>query len=363
MNANSFPKKWLLLASSLMILLFIGPGCKKSSSSKQPSTDYPAAKQIVDEKEFLADPDVTTCELEKTTLSKLNLTDQNTPSFVYRMKQENKEDLWQSEITLANHKFEILLGERPGFEFYLCDTEKGFTPYGWGSQSLYSYHKIDDTFYQFQLIENGRKLAAHPYRGELGIIRIGKGSRNLEKIEFNGSLRKADAASVPVGTLQEQRLQPVQECLIPVGDYTPHIIDITYDNLKIMVSNNYHTNAQGQSNRDGTKKTVYGMTVRKDQPYTLDFSNEPMVIFDQPPQEQKDFSPGQEIEFAAVLIDPKLDIMIRRLDDTSQKVQKEYKDDDGNVTQTVEINKSLDPKVVITRGGGEIVAEGAMPFG
>jgi len=55
--------------------------------------------------------------------------------------------------------------------------------------------------------------------------------------------------------------------------------------------------------------------------------------------------------------------MIRGLDDTAQKVPREYKDDDGNVTQTVEVNKSLDPKVVITRAGGEIVAEGVMPFG
>lgn len=362
MNANSILKKRLLVFSILMILLLIGPGCKKSSSSKRPSPDYPAAKPIVDEKEFLADPDVTTCALEKTTLSKLNLTDQNTPSFVYRMKQENKEDLWQGEITLANRKFKILLGEHPGFEFYLFDMENYFAPCGWGSQSLYSYHNIDDTFYQFQLIENSRKLAAHPYRGELGLIRIGKGNRTLEKIEFMGSVRQANTVSVPIGILQEQWPRLMQECIIPVGDYTPHILNITYDNLRIVISNNYHTNAQGQT-RSGGKETVYGMAVRKDQPYTLDFSNEPMVIFDQPPQDQKDFSPGQKIEFAAVLIDPKLDIMIRGLDDTAQKVQKEYKDDDGNVTQTVEVNKSLEPKVVITRAGGEIVAEGVMPFG
>ena len=363
MNANYFLQKRLLVFSTLMILLLIGPGCKKSSSPKQPSPEYPAPKQIADEKEFLADPEVTTCALEKTTLSQLNLTDQNTPSFVYRMRHENKEDLWQGEISLANRKFKILLGEQPEHEFYLFDIEKGFAPYWWGSWSLHSFHKIDDRFYQFQLIENGGKIAAHPYRGELGMIRIGKGGRTLGKIEFNGSVMQADYASAPVGILQERWPQPVQECLIPVGDYTPYLMAVTYDNLKIDISNNYHTNAQGQSNRDGTKKTVYGMAVRKDQPYTLDFSNEPMVIFDQPPQEKKDFSPGQEIEFAAVLIDPKLDIMIRGLDDTAQKVPREYKDDDGNVTQTVEVNKSLDPKVVITRAGGEIVAEGVMPFG
>ncbi len=86
------------------------------------------------------------------------------------------------------------------------------------------------------------------------------------------------------------------------------------------------------------------MQVRADKPYVLDFSNEPMVVFDQPPMSQTSFSRGQEIKFAAVLIDPKLDIMIRGLDDTS-------------------VRKSLDPNVVITQADGKIVAEGVMPFG
>ena len=88
-----------------------------------------------------------------------------------------------------------------------------------------------------------------------------------------------------------------------------------------------------------------------------------MVVFDQPPMSNTSFSRGQEIKFAAVLIDPKLDIMIRRLNDTSVKVDREYKDRDGKVIQTVKAYKSLDPKVVITRADGEVVAEGVMPFG
>ena len=55
--------------------------------------------------------------------------------------------------------------------------------------------------------------------------------------------------------------------------------------------------------------------------------------------------------------------MIRGLNDTSQKVEKEYKDNDGNVISTATVDKSLDPKVVIKRAGGEVVAEGVMPFG
>jgi hypothetical protein len=105
------------------------------------------------------------------------------------------------------------------------------------------------------------------------------------------------------------------------------------------------------------------MQVRQDKPYVLDFSNEPMVIFDQPGKDKTTFKRGDEIKFAAVLIDPKLDIMIRGLDDTSVKVDKEYKDRDGKVIHTAKISKSLDPKVVIARADDEVVAEGIMPFG
>jgi hypothetical protein len=63
------------------------------------------------------------------------------------------------------------------------------------------------------------------------------------------------------------------------------------------------------------------------------------------------------------MIDPKLDIMIRRLDDRSVMVDKEYKDPSGKVLHTAKRPKSLDPKVVIARANGEVVAEGVMPFG
>lgn len=55
---------------------------------------------------------------------------------------------------------------------------------------------------------------------------------------------------------------------------------------------------------------------------------------------------GEQLPVKAVLIDPKLDIMIRGLDDTTR-----------------EPKVSLDPKVVITRANGEIVGQGVMPFG
>jgi len=358
----SFLTRSSILLSLILMLGFIPTGCKKETPPPQEptATAPPAQDQLAKEKEFLSAPDVVTCELEKTTIPKLDLPKNHMASFIRRMERENREDLKEGQITLANRPFKVLLGDRPEREFYLYDIETGIGPYWWGSWSLHSYHKIDDKFFEFMLIEDGKKIAARSYKGPLGTIKAGKGSRELEKVEFKGSLRQEGSVAVPVGTIKERSPEAVIECTIPVGDYTPYIINVTYDNLNIDISDNYHTNAQGQS---GGKKTVYGMQVREDKPYVLDFSNEPMVIFDQPPKNQTSFSRGREIKFAAVLIDPKLDIMIRGLDDTSVKVDREYKDADGKVTQTVKVDKSLDPNVVITRADGEVIAEGVMPFG
>ena len=372
----------LLLICVIAVGLFC-PGCKKESSPpEEPNATVTSSKgedtnikesapqveakptvasgENVEEKEFLSDPDAVVCKFENTTISELEFSNNLKPSFVRRMERANKEDLKQAEFTFADQRLKVLLGEKLEREFYLHDVNKGYGPYWWGSWSLHSYHKIGDEFFEFMLVEDGTKIAGRTYKGELGVIKVGKGGRDLEKAEFKGSVHQTGNAAAPIGIIEQQWPSAVGECKIPVGNYTAYNMTVTYDNLSISISNNYHTNAQGQSIREDI---VYGMQVRKDKPYVLDFSNKPMVVFDQPSISNASFSRGQEIKFAAVLIDPKLDIMIRRLNDTSVKVDREYKDQDGKVIHTVKVPKSLDPKVVITRADGEVVVEGVMPFG
>ena len=351
-------KAGFILSCLILVPGFVLTGCKKET----PPPQEPAAStsstqdQAAEEKEFLSAPDAVTCKLEKSTISKLDLPKNNMASFIRRMERDNRENVKQGQITLANRPYKILLGERPEREFYLYDTETGIGPYWWGSWSLHSYHKIDDNFYEFMLIEDGKKITARPYKGPLGTIMVGKGGRELEKVEFKGSVHQKANVAAPIGIIKERSPEAVSECTIPVGDYTSYIMHVTYDNLDICISNNYHTNAQGQS---GGKDIIYGMQVREDKPYVLDFSNEPMVIFDQPPMSQTSFSRGREIKFAAVLIDPKLDIMIRGLDDKSVHVAQVSADG----REYNKRSKSLDPNVVIARAGGEVIAEGVMPFG
>jgi hypothetical protein len=353
-------KASFILLSLIVTLGFVLAGCKQEG----PPTSAPpksTQEQIAREKEFLSDPNLVSCELEKTTISKLDLPENQLPSFVRRMERDNREDVKEGEITVSNRPFKVVFGDRPEREFYLHDVEKGSGPYWWGSWSLHSYHMIDDTYYQFATLKGATKLGVLPYKGELGVFRVGKGNRQLEKAEFKGSLKQAGAVAVPVGTIRKSWPEAVTECSVPAGDYTPYLMHVTYDNLDISISNNYHTNVQGQSVSE--KQTVYGISIRKDQPYVLDFSSKPAVVFDKPGKDKTTFKRGEEIKFAAVLVDPKLDIMIRRLNDTSVKVDKEYKDSDGRVTHTAKVDKSLDPNVVITRADGQIVAEGVMPFG
>ena len=337
------------------------PTTKEKATAKEPA-EKPSPEQEISarEKQFLSDPDVVICELKQTTISKLDLPRNNMASFIRRMERENRENVKQAQITLANRPLKVILGDKPEREFYLYDTDTGIGPYWWGSWSLHSYHKINDKFIEFMQVEDGTKIAARPYKGPLGTIMIGKGGRELEKVEFKGSVHQKDNVAAPIGIIKERFTEAVGECQIPVGDYTSYIMHVTYDNLDICISNNYHTNAQGV---DSGSDIVYGMQVREDKPYVLDFSNEPMVVFDQPSARQTTFSRGREIKFAAVLIDPKLDIMIRGLEDTSVKVEKEYKDATGKVYRTLKVDKSLDPNVVIARADGEVIAEGVMPFG
>jgi hypothetical protein len=333
-------KAYYLKAGFILLLVILVIGFILMVHEKETP---PPIELTAKEKEFLSVPGAMTCELEKIKISKLDLPDgPMTTNFFNDMDQLNRHYVKQSKITLANRPFKIILGFHPEREFYIYDMKKGFCPSWSGSHNLYSYHKFDNTFYEFMLIENGTKIAARPYTGPLGIIKFSKGSRELEKVKFWGSLKKEGDVDVPVGAIKENQPDLVTECAIPTGDYKLSKMYVTYDNMLIRTSDN-STNTQGRSNH---QDIIYGIYVRQDKPYVLDFSNEPKVIFNQQPMNQTAISRGNQIKFTTMLVDPKLDIKIRGIEDTSSKV-----------------SKSLDPNIVIARADGEVLAEGVMPFG
>ena len=347
----SFLKAGFVLLFVFLLLGFVVVGCKKDTP--------PPPELTAKEKQFLSVPDAVTGELEKIKISKIDIPKGPLVSEIINyMDQYNRHFVKQGQINLANRPFKIILGFHPEREFYIYDIENRFSPYWSGSRSLYSYHKIDDIFYEFILIKNGTIIAARPYTGPFGIIKLGKGGRELQKVEFCGSLKRKDNIAVPAGTIRENQADMVTECAIPVGDYRLSKIYIAYDNLLIRTTDN-STNIPDRFNY---QDIVYGIHVSQDKPYVLDFSNEPKIILNQQPMNQTAFSRGDQIKFAVVLIDPKLDIKIWGIEDTLVKVDKELKYRDGMVN-TIKVNKSLAPKIVIARIDGEVIAEGVMPFG
>jgi len=275
----------------------------------------------------------------------------------------------KGEIDIGGAKYDALLGytysvgrslDQDSTTFHLIAKSEPKYPFQWwGADRLNSTHAMGKKYNRFATTPTGDKLFAHPYEGQLGTFEVGAGGRNIQQISIRGSLRSEETAVAVGGEMERGWPKFAKSCQVPVGDYLPAYLRITLGRLNIFISNNYH--ADGQRFRPSNIPRIYGIKIREDKPFVFDLSNKPEVIFASPAKHHR-IKPGEELTVKAVLIDPKLDIMIRGLDDTTQKQQKEYVSPDGK-KHTYERRLSLDPKVVITRADGEKVAEGVMPFG
>jgi hypothetical protein len=270
--------------------------------------------------------------------------------------------LFEGDIRIAREKFHAQLGNdyiiSPSFDFpgtalELSGKKTSFD--WWGGDRISAMHKVNGRFFSFSATQDG-ELSVHPYSGDLGTFEIGPGNRMLTNFGVSGSFEARDWAVAVGGDIKDGRPVEASRCQVPVGDYLPEFLTLQFGRLRIQLSQNYHSEGKRQS-RAG-RPNVYGITIRKDQPFVLDFSNQPDVMFTSPTNNQR-VKPGDTLMVAAVLVDPKLDIMIRRLEDTSHK---QTKDAEGKALG-YERNLSLDPAVIITRANGEKVAEGVMPFG
>lgn len=260
----------------------------------------------------------------------------------------------KGQIDIGGARYDALLGytysvgkllDQPGTAFYLIPKSEPEHPFRWwGANRLNSTHAIGDKYYRFAATPVGDKLFVRPYQGQLGTFEVGAGGRNIQEIAMQGSLHSEDTAVAVRGEMERGWPKPTKSCQLPVGDYLPAYLTITFGRLSISVSNNYH--ADGLFRRSSNRPRIYGIKIHEDKPCVFDFSNKPEVIFTSPAKDHR-IKSGQELTVKAVLIDPELDIMIRHLYDTGQKPRQ----------------VSLDPKVVITRADGEKVAEGVMPFG
>ena len=251
--------------------------------------------------------------------------------------------------------------DQPFTGLYL--TAIGFLPqrsHWLGADQLSAMRQIDGKYYSTSCTPAGDKLTVKRYDGEFGVLEIGAGGRKIEKLSVQGSLHTQTAAiSVGTQSVISGQLEPARQCRLPVGDYAASLLRFEFGRLRIQLSENYHSDGHPRDRQNNP--FVYGIKIRKEKPFVLDFSNEPEVMFASPAKDQT-FKPDDEITVKAVLTDPVLDIMIRHLDDTTSKDKQTIKLSDGR-TRTSERNLSLDPVVKITNSADKVVGEGKMPFG
>jgi hypothetical protein len=272
--------------------------------------------------------------------------------------------LFEGDIRIGGEKFHAQLGndyaispslDSPGTALVLSGGKNSFD--WWGSDRLSAMHKVNGRFFSFSATQNG-ELTVHPYQGDLGTFEIGPGGRQMTNTNFSvtGSFEARDWAVAVGGDIKDGRPLEASRCQVPVGDYLPEFLTVQFGRLQIALSQNYHSEGKRQSR--GGRPNVFGIAIRKDRPFALDFSNKPDVLFASPAPDQR-IKPGDTVMVMAVLVDPKLDIMLRRLDDTSRKQTKDAEGKSLGYERTL----SLDPTVIISRANGEKVASGVMPFG
>ena len=204
--------------------------------------------------------------------------------------------------------------------------------------------EVNGTLYELAANPLGDTLRVAPYQGDWGYLEVGQGQRRLDdnQLSVSGWLG-SETLSVALGRWEDSDQVPQRRTRIPVGDYLANYVNVRFGPLAIAISMNYHSDGKIQDR--GGRPSVRGFQVRKDNPYVLDFSNEPEVMFASPGKDQC-FKRGDKIEVKGILIDPVHDMMIRRL-------SREQGDK----------SESLDPKVKIASSSGRIITRGNMPFG
>ncbi len=276
----------------------------------------------------------------------------------------------KGDIRIGNREYTALLAQanmitgrfdRPATGLYLTPKDgKAKPPSDWGMNFLSVMRKANGRLYTVKASPTGDKLIVEPYLGDFGFLEVRPGGRNIDKLGASGFLLSEAESLFTMGEYTSRfaaEKKPRQR--LPVGNYQPMMLTVDFGRLEVSLMPNYYA-------EDGTERTdvkpAFSIAIRKDEPYVLDFSNKPKVTFISP-RPKETFKPGDEVDISAMLVDQKLDLMIRDIKDTTKKERDlTYHDDQGNPIK-VTMYASLDPTVTITNSSGKRVANGTMPFG
>ncbi len=254
-------------------------------------------------------------------------------------------------IQVGEIKLDAILGYSRGFSgllnhpetnIYLLSADNpnaGSVSRWYGGEMLKTLHRCGDTFYHLSTTPNGDKLFVWPYQGPIGVLAVKPGSRDVEALSVTGSLTSQDAIISLTEGLDGEVTPTSGSYTLPAGDYRPMMMNVRYGKFRGLMLPNSHADGS-LGGRSELGPPTYGIKIRPDKPFVIDFSSEPKVIFASPAKGYR-IELGDQLSVKAVLIDPSLDVMFRQIRDTEM----------------------LNPKVTIARSDGEVVAEGVMPFG
>jgi len=230
-----------------------------------------------------------------------------------------------------------------------------------GQESLSTLRWIKGEYYDFSATPTGDKLTVAPYSGDTGLLKVSAGDRQgIEKLGVSGVLNLGKR-TLPLGDVYA--LPPAEklaEHRIPVGDYTPLSLSVDFGPLEVSLARNYYSTEEPYGRM--TRAREGGLEISKDKPFLLKFSKKPAMLFTSPSKDRT-YKPGDVVQLRAVIVDPDLDLLVRGVDDTTDKLSAYTYRLPGGETVDIPRYRSLEPTVKITDSSGKQVAQGTMPFG
>lgn len=230
--------------------------------------------------------------------------------------------------------------------------------FGTSMDHLGGMRQLGGRWCQFFCSPAGDQLFVYPYEGPLGVLQLGPGARDAKRIEMFGELRTAQGRLTLGRTLANGLFQGTDRYEIPIGDYSPGSLTVRLGDTRFSLSPDSYDQ---EGRRIARARAIRKIRIREKKLFVLDFSDRPCVAFIRPPKGSR-FAPGDQVQVEAVIVDSRLDMVIAGISDMTQSETKMVTMADGR-KRMMESGPSLQPKVVIKRSSGQIVAEGVMPFG
>jgi hypothetical protein len=224
----------------------------------------------------------------------------------------------QGQIEIASRRYGVTLvnryplstrWDRPGINIkFEPRNSLAHMPVWFGADWLMALHEINGTLWGLSATPEGDRLLVEPYRGDFGMLSIGSARRFAWRKGLEGSLLAKDKIVLVGKDSPGEPREPVASWRVPVGEYAPESFHVHYGPLYVSLSSNYHVEDVPR----GKEVLARPLQIRKDQTCVLDFSKKAEVLFTRPARSAR-VKPGDELAVYAVLVDPKLDIMIRDL--------------------------------------------------